>query len=283
MHRPFALAPCGHVACHSCLVSWFANEPGNPNHAAPHPTVDGNADAGATAPGDPGPASRASMSTIRRKKTCPHCRAIVRERPVEVWAIKEMVVTVVKSGLADIDAIPPDLLSDSAAPNATGSGSNTPKEDPWKDIFSPLAQSGRGRGMEELGGVYLRERWGIRDDEDGGIYRCVDCAHEIWDGVCSGCGRIYPAHRPTNGGVGGGDVGGVHFGLEELLGARLDWDEIGEDDEDDDEAAFDEYDLFRRLAYPRRYIDVSTPSDEEEEEEDDEGIPEERGEEDGDG
>ena len=30
MSRPFALAPCGHVHCHSCLVNWFSSEPAAP-------------------------------------------------------------------------------------------------------------------------------------------------------------------------------------------------------------------------------------------------------------
>jgi hypothetical protein len=32
---------------------------------------------------------------------------------------------------------------------------------------------------------------GFLDDEDGGVYRCYDCMHEIWDGICSSCGRVY--------------------------------------------------------------------------------------------
>ncbi|KAF9523782.1 hypothetical protein CPB83DRAFT_653196 [Crepidotus variabilis] len=40
--------------------------------------------------------------------------------------------------------------------------------------------------------------FGWHDAEDGGIYRCWDCMHEIWDGHCAGCGRRYdlpPNHR----------------------------------------------------------------------------------------
>jgi hypothetical protein len=36
---------------------------------------------------------------------------------------------------------------------------------------------------------------GMYDAEDGGIYRCLDCMHEIWDGVCSSCGRVYSGHE----------------------------------------------------------------------------------------
>jgi hypothetical protein len=36
---------------------------------------------------------------------------------------------------------------------------------------------------------------GMYDAEDGGIYRCIECMNEIWDGVCTGCQRIYPGHQ----------------------------------------------------------------------------------------
>jgi hypothetical protein len=36
---------------------------------------------------------------------------------------------------------------------------------------------------------------GWYDMEDGGIYRCVDCYHEIWEGVCTSCNRRYPGHN----------------------------------------------------------------------------------------
>jgi hypothetical protein len=40
---------------------------------------------------------------------------------------------------------------------------------------------------------------GMYDAEDGGIYRCLDCMHEIWEGVCSGCHRIYHGHGHDHG------------------------------------------------------------------------------------
>lgn len=33
------------------------------------------------------------------------------------------------------------------------------------------------------------------DMEDGGVYRCLDCMHEIWDGICTACNRVYPGHQ----------------------------------------------------------------------------------------
>ncbi|EKM56694.1 uncharacterized protein PHACADRAFT_253965 [Phanerochaete carnosa HHB-10118-sp] len=191
MSKPFALAPCGHVLCHGCLVNWFSNEPAAPLGQAvqqaepPSAQVEGdegennNADDPplAPAPALP-PAERRPAPLIRRKKTCPHCRAVVREKPVEVWSVKDMVNAVVRSGLADPDSVPEYLQGDTA---------NDATTNPWKDIFPDDTR----RPFADV----LNESMGLRDDEDGGIYRCVDCHHEIWDGLCSSCGRFYPGHR----------------------------------------------------------------------------------------
>ncbi|TFY51852.1 hypothetical protein EVJ58_g10342, partial [Rhodofomes roseus] len=66
LHKPYALAPCGHIACHGCLIAWFQAPPAD---AHPHDV----------------------LPVLLRKKTCPHCRTVVRERPIEVWAVKDMV------------------------------------------------------------------------------------------------------------------------------------------------------------------------------------------------
>ncbi|GJE86316.1 RING-type domain-containing protein [Phanerochaete sordida] len=189
MSRPFALAPCGHVLCHGCLVNWWSNEPAVPlgqavQQAEPPPAqAEGNEGANnnannegaAPAADPPAPAQRRAAPLIRRKKTCPHCRAVVREKPVEVWSIKDMVGAVVRSGLADPDSVPGE-----------GAGADAAAA-PWKDVF-PDDTRGPFADM-------LRDSMGLRDEEDGGIYRCVDCNHEIWDGLCSSCGRFYPGHR----------------------------------------------------------------------------------------
>lgn len=160
MNRPFALAPCGHVACHDCLVSWFSqSDPSAPQDLPPIPT-------------------------IYRKKTCPHCRAVVRERPVEVWALKETIDAIIKSGLVDADLIPEQANE-----------ANAPGGDVWKDIFPPIPTFRNHDYDHGLVNVYDRSLLGVEDLEDGGVYRCIDCMHEIWEGVCSGCHREYPAHR----------------------------------------------------------------------------------------
>ncbi|RPD61548.1 hypothetical protein L226DRAFT_612414 [Lentinus tigrinus ALCF2SS1-7] len=154
MHRPFALSPCGHSACHQCLVNWFKAPPADV------------------------PANQV-LPVWLRKKTCPHCRAVVKDRPIEIWAIKEMVANLVKSGLAQGFYSPAEEAANDAI-----------NVDPWTGIFRPE----RGDGPYAHGAP-VAHLMGQHDDEDG-VYRCIDCFHEIMDGVCSDCGRVYPGHDP---------------------------------------------------------------------------------------
>ncbi|KIJ63664.1 hypothetical protein HYDPIDRAFT_168459 [Hydnomerulius pinastri MD-312] len=173
MYKPYALAPCGHLACYDCLVQWFKAPP---------------------------PDNRPAPPAIVRKKTCPHCRAVVRERPIEVWGVKGIAQSVGKSGLAPIQIPAPVDPPEHMNANA----------DPWGDIFPKAsALSGRrfpwffpGADIDDddddipIPDFAPRgEDVGMLDMEDGGIYRCLDCMHEIWDGVCTSCGRVYPGHR----------------------------------------------------------------------------------------
>lgn len=259
MHRPFALSPCGHVSCHACLVNWFSNDPGvlgqaipqaepppparAPENADANPNAEANAAANAPAPAAPaaGAAPRAHIPLVRRKKTCPHCRAVVREKPVEVWSVKDMVAAVARSGLADPDAVPLALRAD-APPGADGGA------DPWGGIFP----GARGAGADPL----ARESMGIRDDEDGGVYRCVDCTHEIWDGVCSHCGRFYPGHRAELDSDGLSDDGAPFW---------FDDDGEGLDDDDDDEV--DDVTFVRRFMRGARLGRLGVHLDDTEDEE----------------
>jgi hypothetical protein len=134
-----------------------------------------------------------------RKKTCPHCRAVVRERPVEVWGVKGIAQSVGNSGLAPIQIPVPTDPPESLNANS----------DPWKDIFPkargaghphfpwffPGADIGEDDDIPNVDIAQSGEDVGMLDMEDGGIYRCLDCMHEIWDGICTSCGRVYPGHR----------------------------------------------------------------------------------------
>ncbi|KAH0831187.1 hypothetical protein J3R83DRAFT_13764 [Lanmaoa asiatica] len=194
MYKPYALAPCGHLACHSCLVNWFTA---------------------------PLPDNRPAPPAIMRKKTCLHCRAVVHERPVEVWGVKGIAQAMGKSGLLPNQL--PALIEASEGLDANA--------DPWKGIFPKSGAAGH-RGFPwffpdadidddniHIADIAPRgEDIGMLDMEDGGIYRCLDCMHEILDGVCSSCGRVYPGHRPE--GDGEDDEGDPVGWLEDQIGAE---------------------------------------------------------------
>lgn len=288
MHRPFALAPCGHIACHSCLTSWFKNDTdavaaapvvpivpaqqAAPNAAAngqhPNPNANGNGNANGNVhvpPAVPAPPPRVppARAALRKKKTCPHCRAVVHDRPIEVWSLKEMVLSVAKSGLADPESVPLELRpSTSTAPTAVHAPGVS--DDPWHGIFAPIGKAHAVFDpydddyddyddmpldwLEFAPGLGDAGRMGIRDDEDGGVYRCVGCMHEIWDGECTHCGRLYPGHRghrhgsapPGYGRDDDDEDGGVdEAALEavaaaQLAAAALDFEEFGDSDDSED-------------------------------------------------
>ncbi|KAF9078527.1 hypothetical protein BDP27DRAFT_1356380 [Rhodocollybia butyracea] len=146
LYKPFAIAPCGHIACYSCLMSWFSRS-----------TDEQAAD---------------QLPVYYRKKTCPHCRATVREPPVEVWAIKNIVNSLIGTGLLDGISAPIDKPTET----------EPPKDELWKNVFRPLPS------------LADREEVGIFDEEDGGVYRCIDCTHEIANGECTHCHRVYAGH-----------------------------------------------------------------------------------------
>lgn len=235
MYRPFSVVPCGHVACHSCLVNWFSNDPGALGQAPPPIVAPHAPDNAPDQAPQAGPGPQTYVPVVRRKKTCPHCRAVVRSKPVEAWSIKEMVASVVRSGLADPDAVPLELQEGGAESSADAAA------DPWKHIFT--SADGEGQNYDHL----MQEmNMGIRDDHDGGVYRCIDCLHEIWDAHCSSCGRFYVGHRIGIDSDSEGD----------------DLPPIWDDGDDDDDDADDHIDLFRRVlgmamrrSYPGAQID----------------------------
>lgn len=153
MHKPYALSPCGHLVCYDCLVQWFKAPP---------------------------PDDRLTIPVTSRKKTCPHCRAVIRNRPIEIWGFKNIVQSVSKSNL---------VRNQSAAPSDPPENQNY-NADPWANIFPRIPHGG-----DDVHNPARGEDVGMLDIEDGGIYRCLTCMHEIWNGVCTGCGCEYPGHR----------------------------------------------------------------------------------------
>ena len=164
MYKPFTLAPCGHIACYSCLVGWFKS----------NVAEDGF-----------GP------QLVHRKKTCPHCRSAVHDRPIENFTIKEMVNSLVNSGVLDEVSREPAAISAAPATSA----------DPWAGIFPkhPVMENNYD-GLpfpmfdeEDEDHDYEEGDMGMYDEEDD-VYRCRGCMNEVVDGFCTLCEREY---QPT--------------------------------------------------------------------------------------
>ncbi|KAJ8521527.1 hypothetical protein ONZ45_g1804 [Pleurotus djamor] len=216
MHRPFLLTPCGHLACYTCLLRWFTEPSDTDNMLQPPPiNIDDpglNTAANGTGNGAQAPAPLTeqladlieSYRTRRpqKPKTCPHCRARIRSRPVEVYGVKSMAGILSSSGLVTGFSAPPATnppLTQGNNPNAGASSSRSGRtvQDPWADQLpgSSIDSEREDRPGDEQTVEETLETHGFHDREDG-VYRCVACMHEIWDGVCSNdaCGREYSGH-----------------------------------------------------------------------------------------
>ena len=176
MYKPFTLAPCGHIACYSCLVGWFKSNVAEDEF-------------------DP--------QWVHRRKTCPHCRSAVRDRPIENFTIKEMVNSLVNSGV--LEDVPGEPAAISAAPATSA--------DPWAGIFPkhPVRENNYG-GLpfpmfheEDEDDGYEEGDMGIYDEEDD-VYRCRGCMNEVVDGFCTLCEREYQPTWPA------GPLLGAFFG-----------------------------------------------------------------------
>ncbi|KAL5497993.1 PSH1 [Sanghuangporus vaninii] len=192
MYRPYTLAPCGHTACYDCLLAWFRAPPAHVGHPPPQHLAF-NFD-----PNEPTLLARDAPMLLRKDKTCPHCRAIVRDVPVEAWGIKD----IVNHLFAHKGDVAKDLFPTHAGSQEERTSPSGP--DAWKGVF----RSGRtNRRLAILNGNRDGQVASILDDdsqhgnvrpfydEEDDVYRCTDCYHEIWQGICSSCGRLYPGHR----------------------------------------------------------------------------------------
>lgn len=199
LRRPYALAPCGHVSCHSCLLNWFSRE----NEA----------------------------------KTCPHCRSQITKRPIEIWTIKSTVQGLLKTGLLT------DVPEAEERPLPT---------DPWNGLFRTLLQQ-ESQDEQDLMGVY---------DAEDNIYRCQDCMHEIWDGVCSSCERPYPDnHRRREDHLGGANGMMLGMGIYNFLQGGFDAisadDDDGDEDDEEGEGLYEDFD--NEYDYQGSFIDDDEP------------------------
>lgn len=212
---------------------------------------------------------------------------------MEVWGIKSMVGGIVRSGLVEL-VVPPPAAGDDVP--TLGPDGNP---DPWRHIFRPARRPRNNfdffgmlppANADDNGPRGDLTEMGMYDAEDGGIYRCIDCMHEIWDGACTGCQRVYTGHQAADDGdnpLSDGDdegpragfVGGVHARrrmLRDFIGmlarggpgaGALDLDEddesdIGfgggmfddEDDDDDDDEDGEDSELPEVVTEPYRQL-----------------------------
>ncbi|TFY50541.1 hypothetical protein EVG20_g11459 [Dentipellis fragilis] len=144
MWKPATLPDCGHTFCQSCLTDWFstilaqhltAHPHYNPNH--PPPRV--------------GPellnalpqALHPYILTVMQNNshppyTCPTCRVAVRNRPVEVFALKNLVHTVAE---AKGERPPPSVAVPAPVAGRATRGRAAPPppprraENPWDGFF----------------------------------------------------------------------------------------------------------------------------------------------------
>ncbi|VDC03359.1 unnamed protein product [Peniophora sp. CBMAI 1063] len=127
LSRPYALSPCGHVLCLACLQDWFRHAPLS---AADMDTSDDE-----------------MPSLVHRTKSCPVCRAKVKERPLQLYMLKAVIAAV--DGAREKRESPPLDLGD----------------DPWEGIFPSLIGV-EDEDLEDLEDLTTSEEE-EEDDEEG--------------------------------------------------------------------------------------------------------------------
>lgn len=102
--KPYALSPCGHVLCVSCLQEWFKKAPPGDDEMYDDDDPD---------------------YLLLRKKTCPCCRGNIRNRPIPVFIVKSIASTLLK------------VRGTSPNTSLSTTGSPAADTDPWEGLFPP--------------------------------------------------------------------------------------------------------------------------------------------------
>ncbi|EON65022.1 hypothetical protein W97_04257 [Coniosporium apollinis CBS 100218] len=163
LYEPYIIS-CGHTYCYSCLCQWFVSN--------------------------------------RTKKTCPDCRAVVKQAPAPAYLIREMTLVFINRA---------ELLP---------LGETLEQHVQWQKEESEIVQHDKTNADSKTGGLFrgcFKHRpetpRAIRDEGDG-VDRCPFCMYELEGGACIRCELQF------------GESGSLTFG--ESFGGFSDMDETSE-------------------------------------------------------
>jgi len=166
LSEPYGLA-CGHTYCYVCLDAWLV---------------------------------------AQRKRTCPDCRATIKQQPIPSFLIREM---------TRVFAYRAELLPD---------GETVEEHDEYiKEAVAKVSEDKVSGGL--FSGLYKnagRMQWEPLHDPGDDVDRCPNCHWELEEGVCGACG--------------------LHIGDEDGFGLDTGESESSDDDELDNEMVPPDYD-----------------------------------------
>ncbi|KAI0048751.1 hypothetical protein FA95DRAFT_1539323 [Auriscalpium vulgare] len=163
LKKPYGLSPCGHVLCQGCLQEWFKAAP-----VAEAMDVDA----------EPRP-------LVSRKKSCPVCRTIVRQRPLPLFLVKSLVSILDKA---------------KAGPGAARPSPPPDTDDPWMDIFPVMSDTDEDDEdddydvYEDDSGMEGGFRFASDEDEEG-IAAYYNTTDEEYEGEWVAAQWEPPAYR----------------------------------------------------------------------------------------